>query len=274
MYADPSATCDPEEGGTVAAQQAPGVEDHWNLTATPNTGYRFVKWTYKDDGDSRESDSNPLNVSSECNDIVAHFELVHTHSFTYEASGATITATCTAEGCDLPSSSEGGTDHVAKLTIVAPAHTTYNDEQSANATITDENNIKGEATIVYKNGDTTLGSAPTSAGTYTASITVGGATATIGYTINKADPTATAPTATATYGQTLADVTLTNPTGNTDGTWAFVDEGTTSVGDEGEHTFKANFTPTDATNYNSKSTPIHLRLHWRIQVNVEMQKRR
>ena len=69
----------------------------------------------------------------------------------------------------------------------------------------------------------------------------------------KSNPVAIAPTATATYGQTLADVTLTNPTGNTEGTWAWVDATTTSVGTVGEHTFKANFTPTDSTNYNSVS---------------------
>ncbi len=72
-------------------------------------------------------------------------------------------------------------------------------------------------------------------------------------TVGKADPTATAPTATATYGQTLDDVTLTNPTGNTAGTWAWVDAGTTSVGNFGSNTFKANFTPTDTANYNSVS---------------------
>ena len=44
----------------------------------------------------------------------------HTHSFTYSANGATITATCGAEGCTLPPSTEGGTDHVATLTIAAP----------------------------------------------------------------------------------------------------------------------------------------------------------
>ena len=67
----------------------------------------------------------------------------------------------------------------------------------------------------------------------------------------KSNPVAIVPTATATYGQTLADVTLTNPTGNTEGTWAWVDATTTSVGTVGEHTFKANFTPTDSTNYNT-----------------------
>ena len=72
------------------------------------------------------------------------------------------------------------------------------------------------------------------------------------FTIPKLDPVCNAPIGlTATYGQTLANVTLTNPTGNTDGKWAWANS-TQSVGDVGEHTFKANFTPTDTTTYNSK----------------------
>ena len=72
-------------------------------------------------------------------------------------------------------------------------------------------------------------------------------------TIGKADPTATAPTGlTATYGQTLADVTLTNPAGNMAGTWTWANS-STSVGNVGSNTFKANFTPNDTANYNSKS---------------------
>ena len=73
-------------------------------------------------------------------------------------------------------------------------------------------------------------------------------------TVSAAEPTANAPTGlTATYGQTLADITLTNPGGNTPGTWEFVDAGTTSVGNAGEHTFQVKFTPTDAVNYNTLS---------------------
>ena len=44
----------------------------------------------------------------------------------------------------------------------------------------------------------------------------------------------------ATYGDTLADVDLPTPE---DGTWAWKDAGTTSVGNAGEQTFKAVFTP-------------------------------
>uniref|UniRef100_UPI00258B204B dockerin type I domain-containing protein n=1 Tax=Ruminococcus sp. TaxID=41978 RepID=UPI00258B204B len=66
--------------------------------------------------------------------------------------------------------------------------------------------------------------------------------------IEKADLTPDEVTArSATYGQTLADVTL--PTAN-DGTWAWKDPTTTSVGNAGTHTFAAVFTPTN-TNYNT-----------------------
>lgn len=185
------------------------------------------------------------------------FPTAHTHDFTYSADGATITATCSADGCPLP---EVEGEHVATLTIAAPLHTTYGDGKDAAAQITDANSIKGDAKVQYqkKTGestyDTATETAPTNAGTYKASITVGSATASVEYTIAKADPTANAPSGlTATYGQTLSDVTLTNPSGNTEGTWAWVEAGTTSVGNVGTQTHKANFTPTDNANYNSVS---------------------
>ena len=71
-------------------------------------------------------------------------------------------------------------------------------------------------------------------------------------TVNKADPTAAAPSPTAIYGQTLADVILVNPEGNTEGTWAFVNP-SADVGTVGDHTFAANFTPADTTDYKSVS---------------------
>jgi len=65
-------------------------------------------------------------------------------------------------------------------------------------------------------------------------------------TVNKADPEYTVPAGlTATYGDTLADVEL--PTG-----WTWV-EPTTSVGNAGTKTFKADFTPADTANYNTVS---------------------
>ena len=167
----------------------------------------------------------------------------HEHSFTYSASGATITATCSADGCPLENSK-------ATLTIAAPDNLTY-DKSAKAAVITDANAIQGTAKVQYqtKNGSTygeATETAPTNAGTYKASITVGGATASVEYTIAKADPTYTAPTGvTATYGDTLADIAL--PTG-----WTWADN-TASVGNAGTNTFKASFVPTDTTNYNTKT---------------------
>ena len=70
---------------------------------------------------------------------------------------------------------------------------------------------------------------------------------------DKEMPTCTAPSGvTATYGQTLSEITLTNPGGNTDGTWSWMD-GTQSVGNVGEKTFKAKFTPTDTSTYQTVS---------------------
>jgi hypothetical protein len=186
----------------------------------------------------------------------AKWELAHTHSFTYTASGATITATCTAAGCNLPESSAGAGDHVATLTISANGGT-YDGTTAYGATITDANSIQGDAKVQYqKMTDGSYGTAtetaPKDAGDYKASITVGGATASVEYTIAQADPTANAPTGlTATYGQTLANVSLEgkNPEGNTPGTWAWADS-TKSVGNvvTPAATFKAIFTP-DSSNY-------------------------
>ena len=118
----------------------------------------------------------------------------HQHSWTYTASGATITAKCSK--C----SASGGS-----VTINKPAHTTYGDGQSEKATLT-ENSWQGLAasgiTISYIKTGTygqqilENGALLTNAGTYTASITLKGAdgqtaTASVKYTIDKAALTVT-----------------------------------------------------------------------------------
>ena len=108
---------------------------------------------------------------------------VHSHQWKYTANGATITAACKAPSCPAPA---GGS-----VTINKPAHTTYGDGQSENATLT-ENNWQGLAVnqiaITYKKGNDILKTAPTDVGTYTANITLDGATASVKYTIAKAVP--------------------------------------------------------------------------------------
>ena len=64
-------------------------------------------------------------------------------------------------------------------------------------------------------------------------------------TIAKATPTYTVPAdLAATYGDTLADVALPDD-------WAWDDAVTTSVGNVGDNTFAATFTPSDTDNYNT-----------------------
>ena len=139
----------------------------------------------------------------------------HQHSWTYTASGATITAKCTAEGCYLTDGNGGS------VTIAAPTELTYSGEGKP-ATVTASSDWQGpaarEITISYiktgKYGPEKLenDALPTNAGTYTASITLGEATASVTYTIGKATPKAedftfTAPTS-LTYDGNVKSATV------------------------------------------------------------------
>ena len=119
----------------------------------------------------------------------------HQHSWTYTASGATITASCTDTTCTSPN---GGS-----VTIKAPAELTYSGEGKP-ATVTASSDWQGPAasgiTISYIKTGTygqqilENGALPTNAGEYTASIMLGegnkAATASVEYTIQRADPKA------------------------------------------------------------------------------------
>lgn len=116
---------------------------------------------------------------------------LHSHSWTYSVSDdkATITATCSSSHCPNPA---GGS-----VTIKAPAEAELIYDGSAKAATLEGTftNKKKNPEISYTMGsepgnNLTGGSLPTDAGTYTASITVGGVTASVDYTIAKAAPTA------------------------------------------------------------------------------------
>ncbi len=209
-------------------------------------GYTGGLWSVTDNSDGISVESlNGSNVT-----FAVHEASAHTHSFTYSATGATITATCTA-GC--PDSYD---TTPATLTIAA-AGGTYDGTTAYSATVT--NNIPAVTgdtvgdVAYYKvdtQGATTGGTvqtgAPTGAGYYYASVTLTSGsntyTAVKAFTVAKIDPTA--PTGlNATYGQTLSDVVL--PTG-----WTWTDS-TQSVGSVGNNTFKANFAGDD--NHSSAS---------------------
>lgn len=206
--------------------------------------YRYrVKYTLKDSGgaDALTGYSDPLTV------VVTK----HEHSWAYSAEGATITAKCTADGCYL-TDKLGGT-----FTISAPAMNTLTYDGSAKEAAAKLDAVSGVTslptapTITYTQNGTALSSAPVNAGEYTASITVGegenAATASVTYTIQKADPVVTEwPTLSAPV-YVNSELTLTG--GKGDGTFKFKAGAATSWNSAGSQTATVVFTPQDTNNY-------------------------
>ena len=124
------------------------------------------------------------------------FLAVHTHEWTFAADNTTktITAACAC-------SQNGGS-----VTLSKPAHAIYGDGEDANATTT-STLVSGiqVPTIVYSQNGTTQSAAPNNAGDYTASITLGDATVSVDYTVERAKLTVTANENTITYGDEPAD---------------------------------------------------------------------
>lgn len=105
----------------------------------------------------------------------------HIHNWIYSRSAnpQTIIADCNVTGCPNP---KGGW-----VIIDKPEHEVYGDGKSAEATLKRFNwqaDAVTESNIKYEQPGKTLSGAPTDAGTYWASITIGNATAGVRYTIN------------------------------------------------------------------------------------------
>ena len=142
---------------------------------------------------------------------------VHSHQWGYSVSqdGTTITATCTAEHCDLENGNGGS------VQIVPPSGSLIYDGAEKTATVNKSQDWRGEAVdaskIVYtKEGDDTFIGKPKDAGTYTASITVGegenAATASVKYTIAQAELTIDSVTVASKTYNGSADAEITNVT--------------------------------------------------------------
>ena len=161
----------------------------------------------------------------------------HTHSFTYSADGATITATCsnTDGDCTLPESSAGVGDHVATLTIQGSDTgakfegdvTAFSPLPAINYYNATGEDVRGEA----------LQSAPTEPGKYWAEFTLGEQTAHVVYEIK-----AKASIGTNSYAtlQQAIDAATDNQTikltENVTGTFAFDKSGVTVTLDLNGHT--------------------------------------
>lgn len=150
----------------------------------------------------------------------------HQHSWTYTASGATITATCQASGCP---NANGGS-----VTIAAPAELTYNGSGKPATVTASGDDWQGPAVSDISIGYIKMGTygpeklenvaRPTNAGTYTASITLGKATASVEYTIAKATLTVTPNSGQSkSYGTTPDPVLAYTSTGTVTGETAAFD---------------------------------------------------
>ena len=181
----------------------------------------------------------------------------HMHTFIYSANGAILTATCssTNPACDLK-------DNKVTLTIVKPAKTTYGDANNESATLTGKDTFNAATAITgvtvseddiqyfaaTKSGNTytktgnALPAAPVNAGDYVAEITVMGATASVGYTINPIAVTLTANSdktaydgkektvsgfISSVYGLTFADTVTASGSGTDAGEYAVTFTGVT-----------------------------------------------
>ena len=183
----------------------------WTATVTPADGYTITKCVFYDDANRTATDSEaPFVVETTEEDktpqvngtpmaytskgikkieVYGYATPTHTHDFTYAADGATITATCNGAGtCDITS----GTT----LTISAPTgDLTADGTTTFSATLNDDYNttaFPGTYTIVYTKDGQPYDGTPTEAGDYTASVTVGTATASCAVTVT--DPLADAKT--------------------------------------------------------------------------------
>ena len=162
-------------------------------------------------------------------DVTLYAQFVsHVHNFSYSVSedGHSIIATCSADNCPL-------VDNKATMTINAPEDLTYSDSAKV-ATLTGyDSSIFESNTITYDHSEVI------NVGTYVASVTSNGKTASVSFTIIQATPSGyEKPTGlVATYGDDLSSVNL-------PAEWSWKTP-TDKVGDAGNREHTAIYTLTD-----------------------------
>ncbi|MEE1012669.1 MAG: MBG domain-containing protein [Acutalibacteraceae bacterium] len=163
---------------TPATCQAPKTCSSCGLTEGSAVTHKYTTYTLSSNAmcgtNAQETASCDYGCGTTDTKEISGTALVH--SLTYSASGNTITAVCAnGENCPNPQST---------LKILAPADLYADGITAKEATV--ENNLVDTSVavgeITYSTAD---GSAPKTAGTYTASVTVGGATASVEYTLVK-----------------------------------------------------------------------------------------
>ena len=155
------------------------------------------------------------------------------------------------------------------ITLVAPTNLTYTGtEKTVTVTRSLEGLLPTLPDVVYEGGRTNVGS-------HTATLTVGGATATLNFTIDPAGLTVEGTgTASGTYGDTLENLIVSGLTAKLNaetvpGTWALTGDTVPNVGDSG--TYTSAFTPESGEgNYNPLTAQVKLDIQKR-PITVKLQ---
>ena len=225
---DGKALAVPEAGATLDMSTV--VYDASKLAYTLN-GRSATATTSYDDASSVLT-ITVSNVDNDADGLSSHtyyIQFAHVHgAYKYAADGASITVTCGKCG-----------DKLGTVSLVIPADLTYTGKAKA---VTLNGSIEGmeNPTVVYSSG-----SAPVNVGTYTATIQLGDATASVEYTIKAKDIAgatvgAFAPMTYTGKAQTPAATVTLDGWGAVTGTWAAV----TGVADKTTFTASGNYTGT------------------------------
>lgn len=234
---DPDALDGPD-GLNVSIRDMSGkeldVKYYWEKQELDSRGIQFNaenKVTFTQTG--------KYHVRVVCDEIAAksNWYEIDVHNYTFTPEGANIMATCTDPQCpDM------------MYTLHRPEKTVYGDGKSAWATVTGKIAGLTPPNVEYRRGTEKLSTPPRDAGTYTASITIGGATAEVEYTIAKAETLVTElPIASEQVeGGTLYYSKLTGGAANTPGSFAWSDSSIrVTLEDSNKTPYQVTFTPTN-----------------------------
>lgn len=179
----------------------------------------------------------------------------HDHNWSYFASGSSITASCSNEECPVTTG--------LTLTLVAPTDLTYDGTaKEASFETGYDTTVFSSPTIAYYKNDVSVTNC-VDVGTYEARVTVGGATASLEFTIAQADPTGyDIPTGlSADYGKKLSTIALPN-------NWSWKNPNDL-VGNVGERTHIAIYTPADP-NYKAAEVNLVVTVNQAIPIDYDI----
>ena len=187
----------PENGIVVANAQRAVVGDTVTLDVLPNQGYKLESLTVMWGETPVEVKDNKFTMPAGAVTITAAF-INHEHDWNYTADDENdvITKVCSC----------GSFDSVGTISLQV-VDKTY-DRAVANTAINKTGIlVNEEGEITYWKGDEKLDTAPFEAGSYTAKLTLGGATINVPFTIKQAPLTITATAQTKTYGEADPELT-------------------------------------------------------------------